>query len=551
METNPIVAVWEVAAGDVWAVGLPTASGPAVLFHLANGQWSAVAGAPAASYTDVWGTGPGAVFVATSDAGVLHWNGTSWQTVGDLASASIAAIRGTGPDDLWIAELDGTLQHWDGASWQVSPVPATVSRIAPIAPDDVWIIGASTAMVGTRVAAHWNGSLWAVFASSTNSANDTAIAARASNDVWVAFTGDEVEHFDGLAWSPSYSRVTAAGSLGGLGALQVVGDEIVGLAYDGTAYRYGGQMFARLDSGSPFAQRSVWSDSPDDTFVIDGRGGVTRFANDAWSARTVVDSTQNSLSAIWGSGPADVWVTGAAAVFHYDGASWTDMNYGFSSVVSLWGSGPSDVWFFGGTTARWNGTMFAAVPGIGATTTGSGTGPSDVWAVSPAAVGTSDLVHWNGSAWTPFHVPFAVVGIAAIAPDDAFAITDGVHVLHWDGAAWSDAAVVPLLGPLMRISATAHDDVFAASATELVHFDGARWSPIRLPSDFSTTTPIVAVDAHPGWVDVVTSKTPAPQPLRRLIRTRPWNCRATETDCHDGVDDDCDGKVDGLDSDCP
>ena len=31
----------------------------------------------------------------------------------------------------------------------------------------------------------------------------------------------------------------------------------------------------------------------------------------------------------------------------------------------------------------------------------------------------------------------------------------------------------------------------------------------------------------------------------------PWVCRATETNCTDAIDDDCDGAIDRLDSDCP
>jgi len=38
--------------------------------------------------------------------------------------------------------------------------------------------------------------------------------------------------------------------------------------------------------------------------------------------------------------------------------------------------------------------------------------------------------------------------------------------------------------------------------------------------------------------------------VRTLIRTRPLICRQTEV-CGDGVDNDCDGKLDSLDPDCP
>ena len=39
--------------------------------------------------------------------------------------------------------------------------------------------------------------------------------------------------------------------------------------------------------------------------------------------------------------------------------------------------------------------------------------------------------------------------------------------------------------------------------------------------------------------------------VRSLLRFTPWVCRASEVDCADEVDDDCDGRIDADDSDCP
>jgi hypothetical protein len=55
------------------------------------------------------------------------------------------------------------------------------------------------------------------------------------------------------------------------------------------------------------------------------------------------------LSAIWGSGPDDVWMLGGAVTRHWDGKAWTPM----STVTALiplegvWGSASNDVWIVG------------------------------------------------------------------------------------------------------------------------------------------------------------------------------------------------------------
>jgi hypothetical protein len=33
---------------------------------------------------------------------------------------------------------------------------------------------------------------------------------------------------------------------------------------------------------------------------------------------------------------------------------------------------------------------------------------------------------------------------------------------------------------------------------------------------------------------------------QRVVRNVPWSCRATETDCNDDVDNNCDGVVDAC-----
>ena len=60
--------------------------------------------------------------------------------------------------------------------------------------------------------------------------------------------------------------------------------------------------------------------------------------------------------------------------------------------------------------------------------------------------------------------------------------------------------------------------------------------------------PIVDLHIRPGRIDMLQYK----YRIRTLIRTRPLICRSASEDCTDGVDNDCDDLIDGLDlSQCP
>lgn len=112
--------------------------------------------------------------------------------------------------------------------------------------------------------------------------------------------------------------------------------------------------------------------------------------------------------------------------------------------------------------------------------------------------------------------------------------------------------IVEAASELRFISGSATDDVIAASERELFHWDETQWSAMRPPVDFVPNTldylPMTDLLVSPGRIDMLLHKFQ----IRTLMRTRPIRCRAKELDCNDGVDDDCNGLVDGADSmQCP
>jgi len=78
-------------------------------------------------------------------------------------------------------------------------------------------------------------------------------------------------------------------------------------------------------------------------------------SEDGWCVVTLPELEATTLSAVWGSGPSDVWAVGSAGtIAHYDGATWavlpkTDGGTE-QTLFTVWGSGPNDVW--AGSTER-------------------------------------------------------------------------------------------------------------------------------------------------------------------------------------------------------
>ncbi|HEY5928512.1 MAG TPA: hypothetical protein VIV11_42790 [Kofleriaceae bacterium] len=546
--TDKLLAVWAVTPTDAWIASAGAGIGqPGRPLRWNGTQWATDAAAPLADYSDVWAAGSNAVYFATLDAGVQWFDGSTWQALGAL-SGPVVAIHGAGAGDVWAAKADGTLHHWTGTLWQPVAVNVRVRHLDVLAADSVWVIGSSTTATAAAVA-HWNGSSWTTYTdASVSSEAFTAVVAIAANDVWVAGPAGQVRHFDGIRWIDAAIRVTTDVTAG-VAHLRKLGDLVFGAASNGFVHRYRGQMFGKLNPNDPNTTLTLWSSGPNDLFVGDLRGNVNRYNGQTWTLHPV-DTAMASITALFGSGPSDVWgVSGGSSgrVQRWNGSMWSLQTSLASAVNAIWASGPTDVWFFGAGVHRYDGSMFTPVAtGASSYQAASGSGPGDIWALAPSGAGTTTIARYNGATWSLTTMPHDMTAIVVLAPNNVFVTADNNHILHFDGTGWTDT-IAPVSTRLVQIAASAPDDVIAVSQSEAVHFDGTTWTPLRVPMEGFAT--VRAVTAAAGYIDLLYGGAGG-NVVRRLIRTRPWNCRATET-CSNGVDDDCDGNADALDTECP
>jgi hypothetical protein len=131
--------------------------------------------------------------------------------------------------------------------------------------------------------------------------------------------------------------------------------------------------------------------------------------------------------------------------------------------------------------------------------------PTDGWTVGSSTPRHAVIEHWNGSAWTPVVSPAigatsALDGVAALAPDDAWAVGDyddssggGIFIEHWNGSTWNIVGGPSFPNSELRdIVAVAPNDVWAAGIAApngqphnlIMHWNGIGWSVVPTPDPY-------------------------------------------------------------------
>jgi hypothetical protein len=277
---NKLIAL---APNNVWATGNPVTGASSAFEHWDGSQWSIVAGPvltptmtrfvgassgitgtlvdmDALSLNDIWAIGsvhsynPTNIPQGSDHTLIEHWNGSQWQFVkspdgynGSTAWNDLNVVSASSATDVWAAGMaspvppsstgptsfSALLEHWDGHTWSLVHLPAqfngqAISSLAPVAPDDVWLVSyqtTSSGQAGAPSLKHWDGKSWhtaqlPVPAGQVEYIN--GVAAVSANDVW-AFGGSADQqhpqggpllfHWDGNQWTRSpLAAVTNRGS---------------------------------------------------------------------------------------------------------------------------------------------------------------------------------------------------------------------------------------------------------------------------------------------------------------------------------------------------
>jgi len=520
---NALLAVSAVGVNDWWAVGERGTT-----LHV-SAQGTALALAPAESHTlrAVWAAAADDVWAAGDT--VVRWQGQSWTNVATPAlPAKVNAIGGTGPEDVWLVGGNAGLTsahaaHYDGADWtavamdDLPPVakfpPAFELRSLYVAAvDDVWF---STDLLEAPLI-HYDGHSFSWGRAplvDTVSARILCLAGRGPLDVWAAGEGGTVLHYDG-AWhdvslGPDARKNVVSLALQGNGDVLVLDDaramrrrhdqqwsvepspaiasaiapdadgNVLGVGYGGAMVSYDGSAWHADASPFPVGRSpqaspgSIWAATENDVWVV--WPSVARWNGQTWAYPSVngivrfdgAAATTPIFTRVWGSGPKDVYLTGAEGyaglAMHYDGSRWTPVKL------------PSPDGF----------RVFDAVVG--------GTGMNDVWMV--AAASDNDSIqhmtlsfHFDGTGWTRMddvpvevplliwiepttHLPYVAGAANGVSPPN------GAAIAFREGATWRAMDFSGTYLDVIRgLLGTGPGDLWAISGGSLVHFDGNSWA---------------------------------------------------------------------------
>jgi hypothetical protein len=159
----------------------------------------------------------------------------------------------------------------------------------------------------------------------------------AGEDVWAV--GSEILHFDGRRWStplrPERFLLDVHGT--GAGNVWAVGE-------GGLAYVWNGARWERQSTGTDADLYGVWAHG-EQVWAV-GAGATLRVRDaKGWHAFEP-PSREVTFTAVWGTGPKDVWVTGAqsgAVLFHWDGFAWSTVQLPFPALYGISGRSSVDI----------------------------------------------------------------------------------------------------------------------------------------------------------------------------------------------------------------
>jgi hypothetical protein len=279
----------------------------------------------------LWGSGSGDIWAAAGGGDLFggagqihHYGGTAWELfysmgtpglldVFGLKGGSDVFFVGHGPQFYQLTPTDITLLEGQTGGSAVADTAVWAS-----APDAVWVGSAST----SKPLRFWNGEMFVDTDSryrSPNLSGVTAVWGSSASDVWAA-DGEGILHFDGDAWTQSYSSTSA-----NFWGIDGSGPNDVWAVGPRALVHFDGQSWKPQADGMDKALNGLWVAGPNDVCLVGDDGRILHGGTSGLNA--VPSGITDSLFAIWGSGPHDIWAGGAGGtLIHYGPVSTPTMN---------------------------------------------------------------------------------------------------------------------------------------------------------------------------------------------------------------------------------
>ncbi len=504
-----VARLWGAAPGELFVAGNGT------IWRCAGGSCAAAATpGTAAAIRGLWGAGASSAFAVGGAAGyAIAWDGANWTPMAGVPALTLNGITGSAANDLYAVGAGGAIARYDGASW-TTPQSGTVANLnqAWTSPaGEVFVVGdAGTILRGVR---------GGTVALSSPSASPVAIGS-ARQLTATAYAG--VTPLPGVAftWASSDTAVARVDAVTGVVTGVAAGTATL------TATAAGGAANTLLvtvsGSAGTVATVSVTPANP----TLAGYGAKQQLAA---TARDAANDIIPGVTFTWSSADQTVATvhpsTGLVTALHTGTAGITATAPGgktgsvtvtvepsatstvlvLPSGASLAGAGSTQTLgvqvrdpngdLVPSPTATWaslnplvatvdpaTGVVTAVAPGQATITATSGGGTGAGLATVSAPV----------SAPVNLWVPMTTAGITwanavwGLSATDLWAAS-GSSMLHFDGATWSSVGT-PAGNTLTGVWGPAATDVFAVGYTgTIVHYDGSAWTAMASGSTQSLT----------------------------------------------------------------
>lgn len=210
----------------------------------------------------------------------------------------------------------------------------------------------------------------------------------------------------------------------------------------------------------------VWGSGPTDVFAVGLDNSsypympvILHHDGSSWTSMAVPAGPQE-LYGVWGSGPTDVYAVGCTSypvtgvILHYDGSNWTSVFAGGLRLTAVSGSGPANVWVLdqSGPPLHYDGVSWTRQPAglfsyyeVG----GIWASGSEAYIVGrDAYMNTAMVLRFTGQAWVKVPMPLMPkVSLSTIWGSHPYDIFVGgldtsvspnrTALLHYDGSTWT------------------------------------------------------------------------------------------------------------------
>lgn len=157
-------------------------------------------------------------WVVGSKKTAFKYNGSTWTSTSTGITADLTSVSTLNANDAWTVGNGGVIFKWNGSSWANISSPTnqnlnSVSMITSGSTDIGWAVGATSAAI------YYDGTSWTL--KNTGLANNltlNGVVTVSSNEAWLVASGGQIYHWNGSAWSLTFTSTKA---LNGIAMLSI------------------------------------------------------------------------------------------------------------------------------------------------------------------------------------------------------------------------------------------------------------------------------------------------------------------------------------------